>query len=76
MTDEDVRKSNREDVWVYLDRARSEEGFAGSGEETELRDLVLVESGSWRRAMLNVGGALAYAILDLADAIREHARRG
>jgi hypothetical protein len=33
------------------------------------------ESGLWRSAVLNVGGAIAYALLDLADAVRSSAKR-
>ena len=34
------------------------------------------EADKWRAAAINVGAALSYALLDVADAIRDHAEGG
>lgn len=33
------------------------------------------EEGLWRAAFVNVGGAIAYALIDVADALRDAAER-
>ncbi len=67
-----ARVSNREEIESYLYRARDAETGRGRGEETEAWEHFANESADLRVAIINVGGALAYALLDLADAIREH----
>lgn len=71
----EVRVSNREEVDSHLYRARDTETGRGRGEETEAWEHFANESADLRVAIVNVGGALAYALLDLADAIREHGRK-
>ena len=74
MDDDEARKENRDNVYVFLDRARDTETGRGRGEETHLTGHLLNESADLRTALLNTGGAIAYALLDLADAIRQHGR--
>lgn len=76
MADEDVRKDNHEHVGFYVNRARSEEGVSDPGADPDILAYAVSESAAHRTAMVNVGGAIAYALLDLADAIREHGRSG
>jgi hypothetical protein len=72
---DDDRTQNREEVDSYLYRARDAETGRGRGEETEAWHHFANESADLRVAVINIGGALAYALLDLADAIREHGRK-
>jgi hypothetical protein len=62
MTDFSPRGTNRREMDDYLARARETEG--------------VTESGLWRAAFVNVGGAIAHALLDVADAIRDAAEGG
>jgi hypothetical protein len=62
MTDFSPRGQNRDEMERYLFRARETGGTS--------------EEGLWREAFANVGGAIAHALLDVADAIRDHAEGG
>jgi hypothetical protein len=52
---------NEGQVHYYLEQAGKTEGEN--------------ESGLWRSTVVNVGGAIAYALLDLADAVRSGNKR-
>ena len=69
-----AREENRRNVDLFLDRARDTETGRGRGEETEAWEHFANESADLRVAVVNVGGAIAHALLDLADAIRQHGR--
>ncbi len=62
MTDFSPRGQNRSELDRYMASAAQTEGTS--------------EGGLWRAAFVNVGGAIACAICDVADAIRDHAEGG